>query len=310
MDKKLITVLQNVLNDNYSNVEKESSLVTKSLSDFIEFQHLYVKFQNDKFQQLKNFLQKDKLFDLKLANIFETSLKESKKNYSVVTKTLPLEIFATKGGKSEKLMNQLKSLSDIMDEDFTVISLLGNDSYEDKGQLAHKLSIFNVKDIPIEFKESLIDSLFASEGAMEWSIDGSSRIKAIKTLLTLYTSPKVVDIYKDVVKTSNKSKEISNNVENVINNITEMTVHPEKIFTTKEQEFMLDVLANIINIYKINIKNENVWDVEDFNYNRPAQEMGIPVTPSKTRLKIQENINQFKTNIGSCLIIKKPKTKI
>lgn len=310
MDKKLITVLQNVLNDNYSNVEKETSLITKSLSDFKEFQALYLKFENDKFQKLKTFLHHDKSFDLKLSKIFEISFKESKNNYSAVTNTLPLEVFVVQGGQSEKALQQLRNMYDIMDEDFTVISLLGNDNYEDKSPLANKLNSFSLKDIPIEFKESLIDSLFAPIGAMEWSIDGASRIEAIKTLLPLYTSPKVIDIFKEVVKSSSKNKEISSHVESVINNITEMTVHPEKIFKIKEQQFMLDTLANIISIYSINIKNENVWEVEDFDYRRPAEEMGIPVTSSKTRVKIQENINQFKENIGSYLIVKQTKPKI
>ena len=314
MDKKLITVLQNVLNDNYANVEKDCSLITKSLNDFIEFQTLYIKFENDKFQQLKNFLHQDKDFDIKLTKIFEQSIKESTKSYSVLSNTLPLEIFVVKGGKSENALQQMKKIHEIMDEDFSGFSLLGNeyydDEYEDTSPLAHKLLSFNLKNIPTDLKESLIHYLFRSEGPMEWSIDSSARIEAIKSLLPLYTSPKVLEIYNDVVKSTNKAKEISNNVESVINSITEMTVHPEKIFTPKQQQFMLDTLANIVSIFKINIKNENVWNVEDFNYRRPAEEMAIPVTPAKTRQKIQDNIDNFKKQIGTYLLVKPNKPKI
>lgn len=310
MDKKLITVLGNVLNDNYSNVDKDVTLITKSLEDFLEFQLLYIKFQNDKFQKLKNFFVQDKNLDIKLNKIFEESLKQSKNEYKVVSSTLPLEMFVVPGGKSDFTMKKIRTIYELMDEDFSVLSLLGNDNYDDKYPLAHKLLNFNAKDLPKDFRESLIDTLFDSQGAMEWSIDGPSRIEAIKSTLPLYTSHKVLDIYKTVITSTAKQNNISNHVENVINSITEMTVHPEKIFKTKEQEYMLDCLATIIKTFQIPVKNENIFNVEDFNYRRPAEEMGIPATPAKTREKIQDNLEQFKSHITQQLVIKKPKPKI
>lgn len=310
MNKVFLTILNNVINENYQNIDKEVTLLLSSQFEFKEFQKIYIKFENDNFNKLKKYLLQDKNLDTKLSKMLETSLKQTKKNYNVVTETLPLEIFVVPGGKSETIMNQIRFIYELMDEDFSVLSLLGNDSYTDKSSLAHKLLSFNIKDLPKDFNESLIDTLFDNNGAMEWSIDGHSRIEAIKTILPLYTSPKVLEIYKEVITSSKKEKAISQQVESVINSISEMTVHPEKIFKTKEQQYMLDVLANIINIFKIPVKEENLWSVEDFNYTRPALEMNLPIPSAQTREKIQKNIDEFKINIVNQLVIKKPKPKI
>ena len=194
---------------------------------------------------------------------------------------LTFEDFAVKGSLSEQVMKKFRNLYNLMDEDLSAISLFGNDNYDSKQGLSDLLDNFTLKEIPEIFKRSLIFNLFEANGMMEWSIDGPSRCQTIDTIMPLYNSNKVLSIYLEMFSTK-LEKEITRNVESVINSITEMTVHPEKIFSLKEQKYMLNNLEIVIKKFSIKL----------------------------TREKIQENLDNFKNNIASNIIIQKPKPKI
>jgi len=309
MDKKLLKILDNVLNNQKSTVDSDVKEISSSLEELKEFQSIYIKFENDNFKKLRDFLNSSTKFDSKFTKILENDLKKAIKNEKLIMLALTFENFSQKGSLSEVVMKKFRNLYDLMDQDLSVISLLGNDNYDDKQDLSDLLDTFKINEIPSIFKTSLIDVLFEPDGAMEWSIDGESRCQAIDTIMPLYTNKKVLDIYNEMLSTKLERK-ITANVENVINSITEMTVHPEKIFSLKEQNYMLSHLETIIKTFNIKVNNKNIFNVEDFNYERPALEMGIPVTSKSTREKIQINLDNFKNNIASNIIIQKPKPKI
>lgn len=273
MDKKLLKILDNVLNNQLSSVDSDVKEIFSTLEELKEFQSIYIKFENDNFKKLKDFLNSSTKFDLKFSKLLDSTLKKSIKDEKLIVLALTFEGFALKGSLSEQVMKKFRNIYTLMDEDLSAISLFGNDNYDSKQGLSDLLDKFTLKEIPEIFKRSLIFNLFEANGMMEWSIDGQSRCEAIDTIMPLYNSNKVLDIYHEILSTK-LEKEITSNVESVINSITEMTVHPENIFSLKEQKNILDKLEVVIKRFNIKLKSKNIFDVEDFNYERPANEMG------------------------------------
>ena len=69
MDKKLLKILDNVLNNQKSTVDSDVKEMFSSLDELKEFQSIYIKFENDNFKKLKDFLNSSTKFDLKFSNL-------------------------------------------------------------------------------------------------------------------------------------------------------------------------------------------------------------------------------------------------
>ena len=97
-----------------------------------------------------------------------------------------------------KAVEYAQLVSDVLTYDFSTTSLLGNDDYDDFKDFSKLLSQINVEDLPVEFKKNLIHALFEPEGALEWSVDASSRRQSIRGVWPLYENPKVKAIFDEL----------------------------------------------------------------------------------------------------------------
>ena len=127
--------------------------------------------------------------------------------------------------KRESVSHRL-FLSEILEYEFSTTSLLGQDDYTSFKDLAHKLDQISYKDLPREFKKSLILTLFEPEGALEWSVDAPSRRQAIACVMPLYHSSTVRDIFDHELNAKEKNK-CANNLVSLCNIVSEMVANNE-----------------------------------------------------------------------------------
>lgn len=144
MDKKLLKILDNVLNSQKSTVDSDVKNVFK-FGWTKEFQSIYIKFENDNFKKLKRFfLNSSTKFDFKFSKALDATLKKSIKNEKLIMLALAFEDFEVKS-LSEQVMKKFRNLYNLMDEDLSAISLFGNDNYDSKQGLSDLLDNFTLK---------------------------------------------------------------------------------------------------------------------------------------------------------------------
>ncbi len=149
--------------------------------------------------------------------------------------------------KRESVIHRL-FLNDILEYEFSTTSLLGQDDYSSFKDLAKKLDQVSYKDLPREFKKTLILTLFEPEGALEWSVDAPSRRLAIRCVMPLYHSSTVKDIFDNDL-TIKEKKTCANNLVSLCNIASEMVARNEMSLSLHKH--ILEHLSEIAQLFEI-----------------------------------------------------------
>lgn len=306
LQKQQISALNDVVNNNLANVS--------SVNDFIfnNFEIFLINATNLGIDQktLLNFMKNDKQLSTKLNSFIDNLDIDTFNEYNdfinnlVEKNKLPAYIQKNQENKEIEILVEMKSTLDQFS--YIGISFLGNDSYTDIKENVKKLNSFDINKISSESAVDFLTNVFASEGAMEWSIDGPSRVKAATLLEPLYKSPVFIDLVNRELQNNPKlAVKIGEEVSRVINNITEWSLRPinnsgSSSFTVAYQKKLLSICSDVINNGNIPIKESNINHAKDFEdiCDRDSSEYGYKKTPKIKYDTVQTHLDNFKNSIS------------
>lgn len=185
------------------------------------------------------------------------------------------------------------------------LSFLGNDQYTDLKSEIQKLKNIDIKSIPSDVAVDFIKEIFKGEGALEWSVDGDSRMKSAKLMEPVYMSDEVIQLtQREFKKDPQLNKYVGREVASVINFITEWSVRPidnnaKTTFNLSQQKKLLSICSNIINTHKIKISKSDIWDAKDYESvaDRDSDENGYRKQRKLKFDEVQSNLDSFKQSI-------------